>query len=244
MPTHRLTETEINLRINPRQPRWRPAETNTAFTALHAGSNSLRDLITAIDAACAAAESDKDLSQGGIRRRIVSLAEKAIRELDDYAPLRKAQRAVQSNIESLQSRMTDLPKPPSDIASVALAQEIRSHIKQTKSPIDFSMSHIGNAVVLSAIVNAPHFLSGLTETEQKVVHEKAVVALHPQQYEMIKDLQAAQEDLIKAHAAARRVVAERCGVEVNAEGQVHDTGRAPLQAITGRSSVSTIAGAT
>jgi hypothetical protein len=61
--------------------------------------------------------------------------------------------------------LADLPKPPTQIADVALAQEIRQHVRGQKSPLDFAVKSISDARVVGAVLNAPPFLSGLSETE-------------------------------------------------------------------------------
>jgi hypothetical protein len=61
--------------------------------------------------------------------------------------------------------MIDLPEPPTSVADVALAQEIRQYIRCQKSPIDVAVKFMSNPRILGAILTAPAILSGLSATE-------------------------------------------------------------------------------
>lgn len=47
--------------------------------------------------------------------------------------------------------MIDLPEPPTSVADVALAQEIRQYIRGQKSPIDVAVKFMSNPRILGAI---------------------------------------------------------------------------------------------
>lgn len=80
---------------------------------------------------------------------------------------------IADNLAHLEERITEMPRSPSSVAEVMLAQEIRQFIRNYSSPIDFAMKSISDQTVLSAILNAPHFLSGLSDAEWKVVRGRA-----------------------------------------------------------------------
>jgi hypothetical protein len=123
-----------------------------------------------------------------------------------------AAKAVAHNIEYLEHRMTDLPKPPTNVADVILAQEIRQHIRSQKSPFDLATKSISDPRVLGAILNAPPFLSKLSENELNLVRERARIALHPEQAEMQRWLKKALEDLREGVAATKRAILGRCQI--------------------------------
>jgi heavy metal efflux system protein len=55
---------------------------------------------------------------------------------------------VTANIEHLEKRMVDLPQPPTALADVMLAQEIRQYIRGQKSPIDMAVQSIADPHML------------------------------------------------------------------------------------------------
>jgi hypothetical protein len=91
-----------------------------------------------------------------------------------------------------------------------LAQEIRQYISDQKSPIDFAAKSMTDPRVLSAILNAPAFLSGLSDTEWKLVRERARTALHPEQAQMQEWLMKARDELREGVEATKRMLLERC----------------------------------
>jgi hypothetical protein len=87
--------------------------------------------------------------------------------------------------------------------------------------------------ILSAILNAPAFLSGLSAAEFKVVRERARAALHPEQVQTQQQLTKSLEELREGLAAAKRLLLERCELRDD-DGQLHSI-HEPLQrgALTG-----------
>jgi hypothetical protein len=124
-------------------------------------------------------------------------------------------------------RMTDLPPPPSSVADVSLAKEVRAHIKRQKSPIDFVIGSMSDPRVLGPVLNAPAFLSGLSDTEWNLVRSRARAALHPAQVEMQGLLTKALDDVREGVAAAQRLLMERCEVRRDDDGQFRSI-REPL----------------
>jgi hypothetical protein len=76
------------------------------------------------------------------------------------SPLRAAERAITENIDYLEKKMTDLPQPPTAVADVMLAQEIRQHFRSQKFPIDLAVKSMSDPRMLGAILNAPAYLVG------------------------------------------------------------------------------------
>jgi hypothetical protein len=119
----------------------------------------------------------------------------------------------------LGERMVELPKPTSNPVDFMLEQEIRGHISEEKSSIDFVLKGMADRRVLSAVLNAPPYLSGLSDTEWNVVRERARAALHPQQSEMQQWLRKALAEVREGMAATKRMILERCEIQQNGEGQ-------------------------
>jgi hypothetical protein len=150
------------------------------------------------------------LSSEGIARRRTELGRQALTELANFKPFQIAEKAALENVVYLEKKMVDLPQSPTNVADVALAQEIRSYISDQKSPIDFAAKSMSDPRVLSAILNAPAFLSGLGDTQWNLVRERARAALHPEQAQMQKSLMKALDELREGVAATKRLLLERC----------------------------------
>jgi hypothetical protein len=116
--------------------------------------------------------------------------------------------------------MVDLPKPPTNVADVALAQEIRQYVRSQKSPIDVAVKSMSDPRILSAILNAPAFLSGLGDTQWNLVRERARAALHPEQAQMQKSLMKALDEVRQGVAATKRMLLERCEMGEDDDGQI------------------------
>ena len=212
MATRKLTDNEIQMRIVPTMLRWPPPEIAKAIAwdKSREAVDLLRALIRTVDDGCLQAEQDADLSPEGVARRRQALGRQALSELENWPPLRAAERAITENIDYLEKKMTDLPQPPTAVADVMLAQEIRQHIRRQKSRIDVVMKSISDPRMLGAILTAPASLSGLSDTEWNVVRERARTALHPEQAQMQQELAKSLDDLRGGVEAARRMVRERC----------------------------------
>ena len=152
-------------------------------------------------------------------RRRTAFGIQALKELANYEPFLRAEKAVKNDMELLETKMNDLPQPPAAIADVMLAQEIRQYIRDQKSPIDVAMKSISDPRMLGAILGAPSFLSGLSETEIDVVRDRARTAFHPAQTEMQKQLRKALDELREGVAATRRAVSERCQMRADLNDQ-------------------------
>lgn len=221
----RLTDIEIAARIVPTMSRWPSAEIakTIAWDRLREAVDLLRALIRTVEHGRLQAEQDADLSPEGVARRRQTLGRQALSELENWPPLRAAERAITENINHLEKQMTSLPQPPTSVVDAMLAQEIRHYVRGQKSPIDVAMRSISDPSMLGAILNAPAFLSGLNDTERNVVRERARVALHPQQAQMQQWMAKAFDDVRNGVEAAKRTVRELC--QLGEDDFVHSTGK-------------------
>ncbi|MCK1478048.1 hypothetical protein IVB27_25405 [Bradyrhizobium sp. 197] len=218
--TRRLTDTEIAARIVPTVMRW-PADISKtiAWDRLRECVDALRGLVFTVNGHCLEAEHDGDLSPDGIFRRRTQLGQQALAELADFTPFQTAEKAVASNLVYLEERMVELPKPTTNSIEFMLEQEIRVHIRRQKSRLDVVVGSLADRRFLSAVINAPAYLSGLTEVEWNVVRERARAALHPQQSEMQQWLNKALAEVRDGLTAAKRMLLERCELREDGEGQ-------------------------
>ena len=116
--------------------------------------------------------------------------------------------------------MVEMP-PPTAVADVMLAQEIRAFVRAQKSPVDFVTRSIADRTVLSAILIPPQYLVGLTAAEWDVVRARARETLHPEETEIQKHLIRALNDVREGIAATKRTFLERCDMREDSEGQLH-----------------------
>jgi hypothetical protein len=179
----------------------------------------LRGLVYTVNGHCLEAEQDQDRSPEGIIRRRTQIGQQALSELADFSPLQIAQKAVANNLAFLEEQMVELPKPTTNAVDFMLEQEIRGHVSEQKSPIDFVLNQIADQRVLGAVLNVPPYLSGLTDPQWNIVRERARTALHPQQSEMQDWLKKAIAEVQEGVAAATRMILERCEMRQDSDGR-------------------------
>lgn len=218
--TRRITDTEIAARIVPTLVRW-PADISktVAWDRLRECVDALRGLVFTVNGHCLEAEQDQDLSPEGIIRRRAQIGQQALRELAEFEPFQKAEKAVASNLAYLEERMVELPKPTTNSIDFLMEQEIRTYVRRHKARLHVALRLITDQRALSAIINAPSYLSGLTDVEWNVVRQRARAALHPQQAEMQQCLNKALAEVRSGLTAAKRMLLERCELREEGEGQ-------------------------
>ena len=221
MPIRRLSENEIAIRIVPKILRWPTANVakTIAWDRLRDSVDALRGLARAVDQGCAAVEEDRDLAPGGIRRRRSTIGEKALAELTDMKLVKAAEEAVANDLALLEEKMVEMPKPPTNFADVMLGREIRDFVRSQKSPVDFVMKSVTDRAVLSAVLTAPAYLSGLTGAEWNAVRARAREGLYPEQTKMQQELAKAMEDVRAGVAATKRAILDRCELREDSEGK-------------------------
>ncbi|RWC92300.1 MAG: hypothetical protein EOS72_01915 [Mesorhizobium sp.] len=215
-----ITELEIEARIAPVSIRWPSSAIH--WEKLKKAVDAIRVLVAVVDANCTATEQDPDLSLEGIARKRVEIGRRALLELSDFAPQKSAESAVGSAVSLFESRMVDVPKPPSSIAEVALAQELRTHGRAQQSPIGFVLNHLNDGRLVGAVLNAPGFLSGLEGEGLNVVRDRARSALHPEQVKHRKEAEEALEVLGKGIAAAQRMILARTETRIDRDDKIRD----------------------
>ncbi|MER8923417.1 hypothetical protein [Mesorhizobium sp. M0802] len=213
-----LTDIEIEARIAAGSVRW--PSTAIHWQRLKEAVAAARALVTAVDANCRAVEQDSDLSPEGIYRKRAEIGRRAVGELSDFTPLRSAEAAVSSAVSLFESGMVDLPKAPAGIAEVALAQELRTHIRAQENPAGFVLSHLDDVRVVGAVLYAPGFLSGLRDEGLNVIRDRARSALHPEQVLYRKEAEEALDVLRKGIAAAQRMILARTETRIDRDDKV------------------------
>jgi hypothetical protein len=155
------------------------------------------------------------------------IGRKALTELVNFRPFQSAEKWVADNLALLERKMVDIPSPPTVVADVMLATEIRAHVVKQESPVDFVVKSISDPRILGAVLNAPSFLSGLNDAEFNLIRERARQALHPEQTNMEKQLTRALEELREGLAATKHLLLARCEMREDDDGQFRSI-REPL----------------
>lgn len=218
MPTHRLTDNEIQMVVCPQHKRWSLPQT-IAGERLNDCVQTLHARIRRLDDACAAIESDPGLTEVGRRNGRAKLGAALLTELDTFKPYEQARNAAHSDVDLLEAKMTDIPARPTEVVDVMLAQEIRQWLRNHQHPVDVALKSVNDPKILGAILHAPPQLSGLDETQYNLLRAKARTSLHPVQTQTIAQLQKALGDLTDGVAAARRLICERTEVRVDSDGK-------------------------
>ena len=197
MSRHRLSDTEIELRIAPRSRQWSADRKTIAWSKLREAVSDLHALASGLEDACAAAEfRNPELSGEGVRRQLAVLGKKALAELKELKAVSAAERAVKADLDFFSKQLTDMPKPPTGLFDIAQQQEIRSYIKNQKTPIDHVLKNLSDQRTLAAVLTQPPYLSGLSDAEWNVVNERAKLALHPVPMQQTRELSAAFSELL------------------------------------------------
>lgn len=211
----KLTDIDIKARIVPAAVRW-PNDPVVHWDSLRDAVEAARALLAAVDANCRAIEKDEDLSIDGMRRRRAEIGRQALEELAEFAPVKKAERAVERAVETFEAAMIELPKAPAALADVAMAQELRQHIAKQKSPVDFVLNNLSDPRVIGAVLHAPPFLSGLNDEAFNLIRERARNGLHPEQVKRRQEAEVALAALKEGVEAAKRLVLDRTEASLDA----------------------------
>jgi hypothetical protein len=104
MLTHKLTDTEIKVRIVPKRLRWPPPSTHIAWTKAHDCVDALQNLVRKVDLGCLDAERDRKSPASSIARRRTEVCDKAMTELVSFRLFQIAEKVVTEKIDLLERR--------------------------------------------------------------------------------------------------------------------------------------------
>ena len=140
----------------------------------------------------------------------------ALRALQGLRASKAAEEAVSRALALFEERMVKLPSAALTPADIALAQEVRSYVRQTKSPIDFVMANLSDPRVIGAVLHAPPYLSGLTPEAFNLVEQRARSTHHPEFVDQQKSAEAAVEHLRNGVRTAKKMIQARTGATPSA----------------------------
>lgn len=211
-----ITQLDIEARIVPGSVRW--PSTAIHWEKLKKAVESLRATVDAVETNCRAIEQDRNLSLEGMTRKRAEIGQRACAQLSNFAAVKTAESAVSGAIGIFEAGMVDIPRPPTNAADVALAQEVRAHVRAQESPTTFVLNNMSDSRVVGAVLHAPGFLSGLNDEAVNIVRDRMRSALHPEQVKQRKAAEDALSELQSGVDAARRLILARTDTRAGTKG--------------------------
>jgi hypothetical protein len=136
--------------------------------------------------------------------------------------LNRAREAVEKVMTMWSEKAGASIKKPVDMHEVALHQEIRRHVAGLKSKLSFIGQHGSDVTVLSALLTAPSFLSGLGEAELAAVRTKVESHLDPTIVEAREKTTKAMSEVEAGWKRAIDKIAEHAGLAKGSDGTWRD----------------------
>ena len=125
MPTRKLTDTEIAIRICPRRLRWPESATSVVWTAAHRCIDALQDVGRKLD--CSFTEATSGIA---CRR------DQALRKLVNFQPFEIAEKALTENIDALERLSYRDPQQVQMHQTLTQARDdLREGVEATKRPV-------------------------------------------------------------------------------------------------------------
>ena len=217
-----FSELRLRATIVPEQVRW-PAPEYVHWQKLHAVADEARERVAKAWAAFDAIDKDGDLSPEGKARQKKKVAAKAIAEFEQSKTLAGARDAVARQVEKWAEKAGLATKPPANIAEAVVQSEIRAHLAAMKGgKLGFLEKHATDPVVASAILGAPGFLSGLTDTEVTFVKQKIEQHISPEIAEARDATLRAMKEAEVGWQRASDKIGERAGLTKGPDGTWRD----------------------
>ena len=227
-----FSELQLRATIIPQQVRW-PAPEYVHWQKLHAVADEARDSVAKAWAAFDAIDKDVDLSAEGKARQKKKVAATAIAEFEQSKTLLGARDAVARQVEKWTEKTGLVLKMPANIVEAVIQSEIRAHLAAMKGgKLGFLEKHATDPVVAAAILGAPGFLSGLTDTELTFVKQNVEQHMAP---EVTKARDATLKAMKEAEAGCQNAIhkiGERAGLSKAPDGTWRD--HSDSEALMGR----------
>lgn len=193
--------------------------------------DGVRELLRDVNNEMNAIERDPDLKPQAIARKVTEAGKSAAAKLDNFTMLQLAEHAAETRIEKLQKGIREvlLRGEPKNPGEVAVLSEIRSHIRDQKDKAAmFAAGHRNDPRVVSAVLGAPAFLSGMTDAEvgnfRSAVLDSSDPANEQEQVERALDVCRA------AIKHAQSMIKERAGIRKDPDGAWRHSSEAPRYA--------------
>jgi hypothetical protein len=150
------------------------------WMAIRAVPETVRALMREVNDQMTAIENDRDLSPDGKQHKRAELAKEALAKLEKF--VEPAERAAAKRVAGLEEKMSAhiAQGKPKDATEAQLATEIRAHIAGQESPIMAALKLKSDPKVIAAVLEAPSFLSGLSDEEASTLRAQALASSEQQ----------------------------------------------------------------
>ena len=171
--------------IGAKSSRW-PDSPALQWAAMRQVIADCRDAVAGVGDVIDRTRADQDLTDGAKQRRISRAALDAIDRLDALPSMARAEREVAGFLTGQKERRPTRIVPPSTPHDAQVAAEIRAWIARQKSSMDAALKHATDPVVMSAVLTAPGFLSGLSDETTNMIRQAAEQAIDPEAVQIRK----------------------------------------------------------
>ena len=166
---------KIRAVLMPESSRW-PEPKFYQWQKLHQCSDEAFDRVARAHELLDAVDANPDLTPEGKAKERTKIAEKAVSDFRKSNTLENARTAVSQLQARWNAKIDEAIKPAADHGQAVTYGQIRGHIAglDEKARLSFIDKHLNDddAVVVSAVLTAPEFLSGLTPVEIGVIRSK------------------------------------------------------------------------
>jgi len=183
---------------------------------MHAAVQTARSGVSRALAAMDRVDQDTHLTPEGKQSARAQVAAEALADFEKSAALTNAQTAVARQLQRWAAKIDDVVKVPADAHGVALHAQIRDRVVHMtrEERLTFFQKHSGDPLVASALLTAPSFISGVTESEAAMLRSKMEkVGLSPEVLEARDATQKALADTERSWRQAMNMISERGGLK-------------------------------
>ena len=213
MDDDEFNELQLKMAIAPSQARWPTGYTH--WEKLHAVPDEARRRVAQALEKMNEVKADPNLSPAGKKTVRADIAKQAVADFQKSNTLEHARAAVARQQKLWAAKLGEIVKPAEDIATATVYAQIRDRVRDMdKDRLAFLNEHAGDPVIASAILTAPAFLSGLSNTERAVVKRR--IEKHFISPEIADAKAATEKALAEAEhgwSRAMELIAQSAGLE-------------------------------
>ena len=153
---------KLNVTVIPESHQW-PPPTYMQWQRLHAVADEARERVAKALASLDEVDADRDLTPEGKAKARTKIGQKAIDDFSKSTVLENARATVQRQQVYWANKIEAAIKPAEDHGTAVMYAQIRDRISSMdeKSRLSFIDKHMDEPAVVSAVLSAPEFLSGL-----------------------------------------------------------------------------------
>lgn len=189
--------------------------------ALIAAANEVRAFVREAYTRLDQIDANRDLTPEAKKRQRAKLASEFVGQLEASKALTRAREAVADVLQKYEAKINSNLEPAADPQSVGVHAQIRSQLAAIKDPKDrvsFFGRNGSDLSLISAVLSAPAFVSGLTEAEAALLRKNLERHAPP---EIIKErdfVHTALAEVERGFRAAKDRIVKRGGLDKLPDG--------------------------